>query len=137
MDKSILYPMFALAFWTFAILLLVPIVRFKAVFARQAKAEDFKLGETENLPEYVRLPNRNYMNLLELPVLFYVICIIIFVTNCANQLNLYLAWGYFALRIIHSLIHLNGNNVRLRLIAFGLSNVTLIALWVSVLIKLS
>lgn len=128
--------MFALAFWTFAILLLVPFVRFKAVFARQAKADDFKFGETDALPDFVKLPNRNYMNLLELPVLFYTVCLIIFVTNSSNSTMVSLAWAYFGLRIAHSLIHINGNIVRLRLIAFALSNFALIALWVVTLIAI-
>ena len=33
---------------------------------------DFRLGESANVPENIKLVNRNYMNLLELPVLFYV-----------------------------------------------------------------
>ncbi len=130
MDKAILYPMFALAFWTFGILILIPIARFKAVFAKQADANDFKFGETDNLPDYVKLPNRNYMNLLELPLLFYVVCLIIYVTQSVNSTNIAIAWAYFALRVIHSIIHLNGNNVRLRLVAFAISNFVLIALWV-------
>lgn len=128
--------MFALAFWTFAILMLVPFVRFKAVFARVAKADDFKFGETHELPDYVKLPNRNYMNLLELPVLFYAVCLIIFVTGTINSTLISLSWSYFALRVVHSLIHINGNIVRLRLIAFALSNFALIALWIIALISM-
>jgi len=41
-----------------------------------------------------------------------------------------LAWGYVALRIAHSAIHLTYNNVFHRLSAFAASNVLLVALWV-------
>jgi len=40
------------------------------------------------------------------------------------------AWGYVALRIVHSAIHLSYNQVLHRLAVFALSNVLLGALWV-------
>ena len=129
-NTDILQPLFALAFWTSLVLLLIPIARFRAAFRRQVVSDDFKHGESGNVPPHVRLPNRNYMNLLEMPVLFYVACLLIFVTasNSATLVNL--AWAYVATRIIHSAIHLSYNNVMHRLAAFAASNLVLIALWV-------
>ena len=49
-------------------------------FAGQVAADDFKYGESANVPGDVSIPNRNYMNLLEMPVLFYVICLMIYVS---------------------------------------------------------
>lgn len=129
-NTSILAPLFALAFWTFAILILVPIVRFKASFAGKAKARDFKLGETETLPEWVRLPNRNYMNLLELPILFYVVGILFFIQPNEYGFTIPLMWAYFGFRVLHSIIHITINHIYLRLISFAISNFILIALWV-------
>ena len=74
-QAEILYPMTALAMLTFAVLMAIPYRRFKAGFARQLTADDFKYGESGNVPPGVSIPNRNYMNLLELPLLFYVACI--------------------------------------------------------------
>ena len=68
---SILFPMLALASLTFAVLLLIPVRRFRAGFAGQIVADDFRYGESARVPPEVALPNRNLMNLLELPVLFY------------------------------------------------------------------
>jgi hypothetical protein len=36
------------------------------------------------VPPAVSIPNRNYMNLLELPMLFYVVCIVLYVTAGAS-----------------------------------------------------
>jgi hypothetical protein len=129
-------PALALGFWTFIVLIMIPIVRFHAVGQKQAKAKDFKLGESDNLPDYVRLPNRNYMNLLELPILFYFITIIIYMTGISNDLLITLAWVYFALRVVHSIVHIFYNNVLLRLAAFASSNVILLVIWVIVLNKI-
>ena len=74
--------------------------------------------------------NRAYMNLLELPVLFYVAALMYFVAGRLDATALSLAWAYVALRAVHSLIHLTYNNVFHRLTAFALSNVVLGAFWI-------
>ncbi len=77
----ILWPMVALVALTFAVLLLIPLARFRAAARGQVSARDFRYGESSNVPGEVSLPNRNLMNLLELPVLFYVVCLAFFVTG--------------------------------------------------------
>ena len=77
------------------------------------------------------IPNRNYMNLLELPMLFYVVCLLLYVTGGASSLTIALAWAYVVLRVVHSAIHLSYNHVMHRLAAFTLSNVALVFLWLS------
>lgn len=62
------------------------------------------------------------MNLLELPVLFYVVGLMLYVTAGASSLVLALAWSYVALRILHSVIHLTYNKVVHRLAASAVSN---------------
>src|ERR1700749_2923980 len=128
-QDQIFYPMGALALLTFVVLALIPIRRFRAGYAGRIVADDFKYGESKNVPPDVSIPNRAYMNLLELPVLFYVLCMMLFVSNRVDQIFLYLAWGYGALRAIHTVIHVTHNNVMHRLRAFALSNFVLIAMW--------
>jgi hypothetical protein len=130
MHEQILYPMGALAFLTFTVLLFVPIRRFRASFAGLIGPNDFKLGESARVPPDVSIPNRNYMNLTELPVLFYVICLMFYVTSRTDMTVLWLAWIYVGLRAVHSLIHMTYNNVIHRLSVFAISNFALISLWV-------
>jgi hypothetical protein len=134
--KDILYPMIALVLWTFAVLLLVPRARFRAARGRLVRASDFACGESERVPEDVRLPNRNYMNLLELPVLFYVACLTLYATGRAEVSTLALAWAFVALRVAHSLVHLTYNNVLHRMRVFALSVAVLVALWVRIIFLL-
>jgi len=128
-NSAILYPVFALAAWTFLVLLLIPFHRVRAGLRREIRTEDFRYGESATVPGYVSIPNRNYMNLLELPILFYVVCILFFVSGGTPALAINVAWIYVALRVIHSIIHLSYNNVMHRLTAFASSNVVLILLW--------
>ena len=134
MDKtSILFPMVALVTLTFAVLLLIPVRRFRAGIAGQIKFDDFRYGESARVPPEVSIPNRNMMNLLELPLLFYVACLIYLVIGRVDQFALALAWLYVALRIVHSAIHVTYNRVRHRLIAFALSNIVLVSFWTNLI----
>jgi hypothetical protein len=135
-QETILYPMTALVVLTFAVLLVIPYRRFKAGFAGQVTTDDFKYGESKNVPAAVSIPNRNYMNLLELPLLFYVACITLYVTKSVDKASLYWAWAFFVLRLSHSVVHLTYNNVRHRLMSFTLSNVALAVIWVRILLWL-
>jgi hypothetical protein len=129
--------MAALVAWTFAVLLLIPFARFKAARGGRVVADDFKFGESGNVPAEVTVPNRNLMNLLELPVLFYVACLTLYVTKTVDAPAIYLAWLYVALRVGHSLVHLTYNNVFHRLSVFAGSNVVLLIIWMRLLWALS
>ena len=130
-NPAMLYPLFALAAWTLIVLALIPLVRVRAVRQREIRPDDFRYGESAKVPGHVSLPNRNYMNLLELPMLFYVVCLLLYVTGGASSLTIALAWGYVVLRVVHSAIHLSYNHVMHRLAAFSLSNVALVVLWLA------
>ena len=133
-DKtSILFPIVALATLTFAVLLLIPVRRFRAGAAGQVVFDDFRYGESARVPPEVVIPNRNMMNLLELPMLFYVACLTCYVTDRVNGTALALAWTYVGLRIAHSAIHVTYNRVRHRLIAFAASNVVLVMFWTNLI----
>ncbi|MEO8926949.1 MAG: MAPEG family protein [Caulobacteraceae bacterium] len=136
MNQDLIFaPMGALALLTFAVLLLVPTLRFRAAFAGQVTAEDFRLGESAAVPPYVSIPNRNYMNLLELPILFFPACLMFYVTHRVDGAALGLAWAFVGLRAVHSAIHLTYNNVFHRLTAFALGNVALAALWLMFFVR--
>jgi len=123
---SMLFPVFALVAWTFIVLGRMALKR----ISRVHRPEDFRFGESDRVSEAARLANRNFMNLLELPVLFYVACVLLFAGRLAPPPALGLAWLYVALRIGHSLVHMGHNNVMHRLVLFVASNFTLMALWV-------
>lgn len=133
--EAIFRPVGVLALWTIVVLSLTAIRRVGAVRAGRIKRGAFRLGEGPEVPPDVSIPNRNLMNLLEVPVLFYVVCICLYVTHLTRPGLLSLAWTYVALRVAHSLIHLTTNNVMHRLTLFGLSNVVLVTIWIRFLVR--
>jgi hypothetical protein len=123
-------PMGALALLTFIVLSLIPLRRFRAAFKGHVTVEDFRFGESAAVPGEVSIPNRNYMNLLEFPMLFYVVGLMYFVSGRVTATVMAVAWAFVVLRAAHSLVHVTYNNVMHRLVLFALSNFVLIGLWV-------
>lgn len=74
-------------------------------------------------------PSDNFMNLFELPVLFYVLILTLYVAHLADMPHLVLAWLYVALRALHSFIHVTYNRVVHRFYVFAMSSVVLWIMW--------
>jgi hypothetical protein len=124
----LLWPVLALMSWTLLILVQIPIRRFYAAYKKRVVAEDFRYGESANVPVDVALPNRVFVNLVEVPVLFYALVAFYLITGLVDTPVLLLAWGYFALRVAHSLIYLSYNHVVHRFAVFATSNFVLLAM---------
>ncbi len=71
----------------------------------------------------------NFRNLFELPVLFYVALVVAALSSQVNAITLGLAWGFVALRVVHSVIHCGYNKVMHRFRAYLLGGLVLWVLW--------
>ena len=71
----------------------------------------------------------NFRNLFEVPVLFYVLCLALYVTHRQDAVLLALCWLFVALRAVHSAIHCTYNNVMHRFFVYVTSTVLLFGLW--------
>lgn len=72
----------------------------------------------------------NFMNLFEMPVLFYTAMLLALVLLMRDPVLVILAWLYVGLRIIHSLVHTTTNIVMQRFWAYIFSCLALFAIWV-------
>src|SRR5262249_61595942 len=71
----------------------------------------------------------NFRNLFEVPVLFYVLCLALYMTHRQSPAVLALCWVYVVLRALHSVIHCTYNNVMHRFLVYITSTVLLLGLW--------
>ena len=78
------------------------------------------------LPDYVSYPAYNFANLFELPVLFYAICLYLYVAGSVDQTYVMAAWVFFIARLMHSVVHCTINRVMWR---FNLYVLAAFALW--------
>jgi hypothetical protein len=71
----------------------------------------------------------NFRNLFELPVLFFAICPVLYITNGVTPLQLTLAWAFVVFRIAHSFIHTTYNRVMHRFRVFVLGMLSVASMW--------
>ena len=81
-------------------------------------------------------PSDNFKNLFEVPVLFYVAVIVIYITHMADHIFFILAVAFVSLRYIHSFIHITYNRVMHRFFAYMLSTLIIWAMWLMIGLKL-
>jgi len=134
MDKSMFYPMLTMVVLTAIVVGVLAKRRLGAAKSGQTKElsyfKTFQGASPE--PEPVQQAQRNMINLFEMPVLFFPACLAAMILGKSDMVTLGLAWGFVALRALHSIIHLTGNDVMTRFKLFFASNFVLVALWVSV-----
>lgn len=135
-QESILFPVFALGALTFFVALWMARLRFKAVKQGDLDRRYYKLNRGWEVPEYLIKVSRNFENLLEIPVLFYVVALMIYVTKHVDFAYVALAWLYVGTRFIHTYIHTTYNNVRHRMIPFLLGGTVLIAIWMRLFVQI-
>jgi len=136
-NSLLIYPMATLLLLTMTMLLLMLVFRIKAVRLRKISPRYYKLYKGGEEPEQLAAISQNYQNLLELTLLFYVVCILVMILNLEVKVFVIHAWIYVALRYFHSLIHITYNNILHRLAVFAVSCLVLISMWINLVIKLS
>ncbi len=122
---AILFPIFALYGLTLFVQLRLAYLGFQAARSGEISPGYFRLFRGDTEPDELAAYSRHYVNLHEAPLQFYIVCLIIYVTQTSSTLLVGLAWLYVALRLWHSWIHLGSNHVLHRFRAFALSGVVL------------
>ncbi|PZO74945.1 MAG: hypothetical protein DI640_06795 [Sphingomonas taxi] len=132
MHSEILRPMVVLIAWTLVMLgwmLVTRLPAMKAAGVDMGKLVGTKAADADrSLPPQAQWKAHNYNHLMEQPTLFYAVCALLALSGTGNGVNAWIAWGYVALRIVHSLVQATSNRVRVRFVFFILSSVMLVAL---------
>lgn len=127
---DIVYPVIAMVALTISVGFAVGVSRIKSARTGEVNPKYFKLLSGYEPPEYIVKIARNYSNLLEMPILFYLVCTLMLVLNISNSYLLNLAWAYFSFRLVHTIIHISYNHPLHRFFVFLLSVLCLVAMWV-------
>lgn len=132
MHSEILKPVVVLIAWTLVMLVWMVTTRLPAM-----KAAGVDLGRLVGskgadadsvLPPKTQWIAHNHNHLLEQPVLFYATCLVIAFTGSGDGANAYIAWGYVAFRIAHSVWQATVNKVSIRFALFLGATLCLVAL---------
>jgi hypothetical protein len=126
-NLMILHPMIGMMLLTFAVWLYLFAVRIPAMQKLRLPAQTYTTPDKtqELLPEAAAYPANNLKNLFELPVLFYALCLMLFVTGNVDPIHVAAAWGFLGFRVLHSLIHCTINRVMARFLCYLASSALL------------
>jgi hypothetical protein len=131
--SPILAPVIALVAWTLVMLIWLGIARRRAFAQMGITWNSIPPGSRGvNLdgraPDQAQWPSHNYNHLMEQPTIFYAICLALALMGFGGGINLYLAWGYVVLRIVHSIVQATVNIVQIRFPLFVLASLCLLGL---------
>ncbi len=127
-SNVMIWPMIAHAFLVFGLYFLLSNRRVRAVRAGTAKVDQFKENREE--PFESLLIHNNLKNQFELPLLFHVVCLLLYLTTADNVVTALLAWGFVLSRYVHSYVHITSNRLRHRRPIWITGFFILIALWI-------
>ena len=129
---QIIAPVIALAGWTLLIWGWMLVTRLPALRSAGVKLGKLRGGTGRNaegvVPDAVQWKAHNYNHLHEAPTVFYAVALGLAVMGHGDGLNAALAWLYFALRVVHSLIQTLWNKVIWRLAVYVASQLVIAAL---------
>lgn len=137
-EPIMFYPMFAMVLLTLVVGVYLLSLRFGAVKRREVSIGYFRLYTGQSQPPARLLAAANHFNnLFQVPLLFYITCLMTLQTGLTGPLMQTLAWLFVATRVAHALIHLTYNNVIHRMLAFFPGFLLVVAMWVIMFLHFS
>ena len=108
MNVEIFIPMYYMVLLTTAVFLLSTFIRFKNVLVDKSHtgSELMKIPLPESAAQITKQADRNLINLFELPILFYLICVVLYVSGKVDDYFLLLAYWFVGFRVAHSIYHI-------------------------------
>jgi hypothetical protein len=135
--KLILWPLFAMFLLVVAVA--ATMLRRRIAFYKANRIHPQKTATSGQMAATItdtRAPD-NFRNLFEVPVLFYVAVLVIYVAGLYSTAFLVLAWVYVAARAAHSFIQCTSNVVMNRFYAFFTSCTVLSIMWLMIAYQLA
>lgn len=134
-QKSLALTLCAQAFVTIAVWCYLYVTRVGHMQKNQIHPQALaKPGKTEVLLAPVVNPSDNFENLFEVPVLFYVAVLFLFVSGLEDPTFVVMAWIFVIGRALHSLIHCTYNRVMHRFAFYAISTLSVWAMWFKIFI---
>ena len=108
MNAEIFLPMYYMVLLTASVFLLSTFIRFKNVLIDKSHtgSELMKIPLPASAAQITKQADRNLINLFEFPILFYAICVVLYVSGKVDAFFILLAYWFVGLRVAHSLYHI-------------------------------
>ena len=103
------------------------------VVKKNVRLSQFRIYEGE-FPDRLRSARQQYQNMFEIPILFYLLCLLHIFFNNYTQFDIILAWGFVIFRVVHFFIRIkNQKNINIipRTLVFIISLILLTIGWIN------
>ncbi len=127
-QSQIFWPMLAQVFLTYMVYAVLGRRRFGPLIAGAVRPKVYTTRGSE--PEGSATASNNLMNQFELPVLFYALCLSLYVSSGVGAATVAIAWVFVALRFAHASVHLTSNRLGMRSALFAAGFAVLGVGWV-------
>jgi hypothetical protein len=132
--QAVLLPLFVEVILTFVLMLQMGALRRADYSSGAVKADDIALREPR-WPKRTTQAANAFSNQFELPVLFYVLTILAWVTRHAGIVFVVLAWIFVICRVLQAYVHVTSNVVRYRGLFYSIGAVVLMIMWALFIIE--
>ncbi len=132
--QAVLLPLFVEVILTFVLMLQMGALRRADYSSGAVKADDIALREPR-WPQRTTQAANAFSNQFELPVLFYVLTILAWVTRHAGIVFVVLAWIFVICRVLQAYVHVTSNVVRYRGLFYSIGAVVLMIMWALFIIE--
>ena len=133
--QMVLAPVFVQVALTFGLLFWMAYARTSSVTRGETKIRDIALGEPAWPVKPTQISNC-YDSQFQLPLLFYVLVILAWITRHADLIFVVMAWLFVLLRLAHAYIHTTSNHVPTRFKVFAVGVFALLIMWIWIAIKI-
>ena len=130
-SSHIFWPVLAQIFLTLTMFILLGVRKTMAVKAGEVNRQQAALNNRVWPEDVVKVSN-NIANQFEVPVLFYVLCLLLYSINAAGMVAIVLAWMFTLSRFAHAYVHIGSNFVPMRLRLFLVGCLVVIAMLILV-----
>ena len=112
-----IYPLLFMIILTMLVTFRLLIIAVYLVRTKQVHIKQFRMFDGE-IPQYALSAREHFKNMFEIPVLFYVLCILSITTNNYSQIDINIAWGFAISRLLHTIVRIPNKDVIVRFAFF-------------------
>jgi len=129
MEKLILLPVFVQVILTSVVMVLMGKRRIRAAKNKEISMAAFKTMNLTGANEQVIATSRNFDNQFQMPMLYLFSVLFTLQLGLADLVYVIMGACFVLLRVVHTVVHIGSNNVRLRFNVFLLGCLALWCIW--------
>ena len=133
--QMVLLPVFVQVALTFALLVWMGRARMSSVRRGETKVRDIALRQPAWPAQATQISNC-FDSQLQLPLLFYILVILAWVTRQADLIFVVMAWIFVLARLAHAYVHTTSNHVPTRFWVFAVGMLVLLLMWIIFAIRI-